>query len=105
MKMLKDTVNEFKKKSLSRQRKSYASLAANSSALNQTATGDVSLLNQSTYDAIIQDPKIVKQAAREARIEQQESKKARRDVIKILTEILENRQVKVKAQLVKKLSK
>ena len=66
MKMLKDTVNDFKKKSLSRQRKSYANLTLNTSTLNQTAAtiNDVSLVNQSAYDAIIQDPLVVKGAAR-----------------------------------------
>ena len=67
MKMLKDTVTDFKKKSLSRQRRSYANIAANNSAiLNQT---EISLVNQSAYDAILQDPLALKGAARQARIE------------------------------------
>ena len=62
MKMLKDTVTEFKKKSKSRQRTSYANLTANNSAINLTA--DISLINQSTYDAIVQDPSVLHKATR-----------------------------------------
>ena len=62
-------------------------------------------MNQSAYSAIVQDPKIVSVAARQARIDKQECKKTRKDVILILSEVLENRQAKVKSLLVKKLSK
>ena len=60
MKMLKDTVETFKKKSQSRQRTAYA---ANLSIMNP----DVSITNQSTYDAMIQDPSIVKAAVKQAK--------------------------------------
>ena len=95
--MLKDTVETFKKKSLTRQRSAYAAnLSMNNTTVNQSAIGDVSLVNQSAYSAIIHDPKIVSVAARQARIDKQECKKTRKDVIMILSEVLENRQAKVK---------
>ena len=68
MKMLKDTVETFKKKSQSRQRSAYA---VNLSVQNP----DVSITNQSAYDALIQDPSIVKAAVREAKVGRMEHRK------------------------------
>ena len=64
MKMLKDTVETFKKKSLTRQRSAYAANMSMNTTVNQSAIGDVSLVNQSAYNAIIHDPKIVSVASR-----------------------------------------